>query len=525
MAFLVQSLLSNPGIPLQARQEALDRVLSDPGLPTPNPTSSFWLRSPHPDLTEIHSPKLPVEADVVIIGSGVTGTSIARTLLESRKPRNNDLGQEPAHRPAIVMLEARDICSGATGRNGGHILETAEEFADLEEAPGTDAARKILRFRLAHLRELLAVAEQYGLTKTAQARKVQFLSVYSNQKRWSEARGRFQRLKEGLPEETKEWRLYAKEDIPKEFSLPYAQGIVAGPAGAIWPYKFITGVLGHLKVKYPDELRIETNTPVTNIEDHRRKAPDGLRYTLTTPRGIIRARHVVHCTNAHVAHLVPGMKGLICPVRGQMSAQHPGVKFRTQGVEHSWLFNYDRGFDYLTQLPPSPSDAGEMMMFGGGFSQSEGSGISDLGVSTDSELSLYADIHLSGALSAVFGHENWGAVPVRAVEQMWTGIMGFSADGFPWVGRLPGSLARRSQDAQEGRSAEWVSAAFSGEGMVLAWLCGKALGMMLLGDDNNLLTGGEAVDLSWFPEQMLITEERATKVAHAFSVPDVSPHL
>lgn len=61
--------------------------------------------------------------------------------------------------------------------------------------------------------------------------------------------------------------------------------------------------------------------------------------------------------------------------------------------------------------------------------------------------------------------------------------------------------------------------------MVLAWLCGKALGMMLLGDDNNLLTGGEAVDLSWFPEQMLITEERATKVAHAFSVPDVSPHL
>lgn len=215
MAFLVQSLLSNPGIPLQARQEALDRVLSDPGLPTPNTTSSFWLRSPHPDLTEIHSPKLPVEADVVIIGSGVTGTSIARTLLESRKPRNNDLGQEPAHRPAIVMLEARDICSGATGRNGGHILETAEEFADLEEAPGTDAARKILRFRLAHLRELLAVAEQYGLTKTAQARKVQFLSVYSNQKRWSEARGRFQRLKEGLPEETKEWRLYAKEDIPK----------------------------------------------------------------------------------------------------------------------------------------------------------------------------------------------------------------------------------------------------------------------------------------------------------------------
>jgi glycine/D-amino acid oxidase-like deaminating enzyme len=113
------------------------------------------------------------------------------------------------------MLEARDICSGATGRNGGHVLETAEEFGDLEEVYGTDAARKILRFRLAHLRELLAVAEEYGLTETAQARKVQFLSVYFNQKGWSEARRRFQRLREGLPEETGEWRLYEREDIPK----------------------------------------------------------------------------------------------------------------------------------------------------------------------------------------------------------------------------------------------------------------------------------------------------------------------
>ncbi|KAF4151317.1 hypothetical protein CNMCM6069_004140 [Aspergillus lentulus] len=522
MAFLVQSLLSNPGIPLQDRQEALDRVLSDPGLPTPNPTSSFWLRSPHSDLAKTQSPKLPAEADIVIIGSGVTGTSIARTLLESRKPRNNGPGQERTSRPAIVMLEARDICSGATGRNGGHILETAEEFADLEEAHGTDAARKILRFRLAHLRELLAVAEEYGLTETAQARKVQFLSVYFNQKGWSEARHRFQRLREGLPEETGEWRLYEREDIPTEFSPPYAQGIIAGPAGAIWPYRFITGVLGQLKTKYPDDLKIETNTPVTDIEDHRRNAPNGLRYTLATPRGTIRARHVVHCTNAHVAHLVTGLKGRICPVRGQMSAQHPGTKFRSQGAEHSWLFNYDRGFDYLTQLPPSPSDAGGMMMFGGGFSQGEGGGISDLGVSTDSELSLYADIHLSGALSAVFGRENWGAVPVRAVEQMWTGNMGFSADGFPWVGRLPASLTRRGQDAQRGGGAEWVSAAFSGEGMVLAWLCGKALGTMLLCHDNDLLDG-EAVDLSWFPEQMLVTEEWAKKAVYAFSIANISP--
>lgn len=278
-------------------------------------------------------------------------------------------------------------------------------------------------------------------------------------------------------------------------------------------------MLDQLKTKYPDDLRIETNTPVTSIEDHGCRAPNGLRYTVTTPRGSIHARHIVHCTNAHVAHLVPGLKGRVCPVRGQMSAQHPGTNFRSQGGEHSWLFNYDRGFDYLTQLPAS--DVGEMMMFGGGFAQGEGGGISDLGVSTDSESSLYADIHLSGALSAVFGHENWGAAPGSAVEQMWTGNMGFSADGFPWVGRLPGSLTGRGKDTDR-EGSEWVSAAFSGEGMVLAWLCGKALGKMLLLHDE--LLDREFADLSWFPKQMLVTEERGKKALYTVSSSNIS-HL
>lgn len=204
-----------------------------------------------------------------------------------------------------------------------------------------------------------------------------------------------------------------------------------------------------------------------------------------------------------------------------MSAQTPGSKFRNQGTEHSWIFNYDRGFDYLTQLPRS--DAGEIMMFGGGFAQGEGGGIADFGISTDSELSLYADIHLSGALSAVFGRENWGSVPGPSVEKMWTGNMGFSADGFPWVGQLPVSLTKREQHEQ-GQGAEWISAAFSGEGMVLAWLCGKALGAMLLAYDDELLET-ESADLSWFPEQMLVTEKRVKESVLPRDVNGISSSL
>ncbi|EAW06968.1 NAD(P)/FAD-dependent oxidoreductase [Aspergillus clavatus NRRL 1] len=504
MAF-VQALLSNPTVPAEERQKALDRAFSDPGLPTTKPTTSFWLRNPHPTLAQAQSSNLPSEAEVVIIGSGVAGASIARTLLKSRKP-----GKEAGSRPAVVILEARDVCSGATGRNGGHILETAEEFVDLEESIGLEAAKITMRFRMAHLKELLKTADEFGLTEESQARKVQFLSVYFDEEGWKAAVPRLKRLKECLPEEAAEWRSYDKDEVPKEFCLPRARGIIAGPAGAVWPYKLVTGILDRLQKKHPEDLRIETNTPVTGIQDNSSQEESSLRYSVETTRGTIRARHIVHCTNAHTGHLVPGLRGRIYPVRGQMSAQNPGSKFRGQGAEHSWIFNYEKGFDYLTQLPSSKrTDAGEMMMFGGGFAHGEGGGIGDFGIPTDSELSLYADIHLSGALSAIFGRENWGSVPGESVEQMWTGSLGFSSDGFPWVGKLPKSLTQRGEGKEEGGS-EWISAAFSGEGMVLAWLSGKALGTMLLAHDNNLAET-ESADLSWVPEQMLVTEDRVEK--------------
>lgn len=272
----------------------------------------------------------------------------------------------------------------------------------------------------------------------------------------------------------------------------------------------MTGVLARLVADHPAELRIEDHTAVTAIHDT--STANNFQFRVETSRGTILARHVIHCTNAHAGHLLPDLRGRIFPVRGQMSAQTPGDRFPCQATKYSWLFNYDRGFDYLTQLPDG------QMMLGGGFSQAEGGGIADLGVPTDSELSLYIDIHLSGALSAIFGRPTWGRVQGDPVQAMWTGNMAFSADGFPWVGRLPVSVTRRGSDdktrdnKKDSKGAEWLCAAFGGEGMVQAWLCGRALAIMLLTQDRRLDPTVEA-DLSWFPDQMLVSEERiATSV-------------
>ena len=76
-----------------------------PSLPVPNPTRSFWHISHPNDLVKHRTtPTLPKHASVVIIGSGISGAFAARELILNASMKD------------VVVLEARDICSGATGR-------------------------------------------------------------------------------------------------------------------------------------------------------------------------------------------------------------------------------------------------------------------------------------------------------------------------------------------------------------------------------------------------------------------------
>lgn len=79
------------------------------GLPVDNATQPFWL-SERSRLDRYRSTEqLPSSADLVIVGSGLSGAILAYHLLLERPNAN------------IVMLEAREVCSGASARNGGQV--------------------------------------------------------------------------------------------------------------------------------------------------------------------------------------------------------------------------------------------------------------------------------------------------------------------------------------------------------------------------------------------------------------------
>ena len=126
-----------------------------------------------------------------------------------------------------------------------------------------------------------------------------------------------------------------------------------------------------------------------------------------------------------------------------------------------------------------------------------------------------------------FGLENWGDdAPGGRMKNMWSGSLGLTADLLPFVGRLEPSLTgrtpgktMRAEDSARSITppAEWISAGYNGEGMVNAWLCGVALGLMVLGKEDVVtpkIPGKPYGRLfEWFPREYVCTQKRVSKAS------------
>lgn len=82
--------------------------------PHPTPLESYWTRHFQSPLTKRNAEgPIPETADIVVIGSGITGTCAATRLVErllAEEERETSTKQLD-----VVVLDARDFCSGATG--------------------------------------------------------------------------------------------------------------------------------------------------------------------------------------------------------------------------------------------------------------------------------------------------------------------------------------------------------------------------------------------------------------------------
>jgi glycine/D-amino acid oxidase-like deaminating enzyme/nitrite reductase/ring-hydroxylating ferredoxin subunit len=81
-----------------------------------------------------------VQCDVLIIGGGITGVTLADLLAE----------QKTANKPKVVLLEADEIGSGTTGNSTGNLYETlARGLREVHDKWGAEIARQVANERRA----------------------------------------------------------------------------------------------------------------------------------------------------------------------------------------------------------------------------------------------------------------------------------------------------------------------------------------------------------------------------------------
>jgi glycine/D-amino acid oxidase-like deaminating enzyme len=213
-------------------------------------------------------------------------------------------------------------------------------------------------------------------------------------------------------------------------------------------------------------MQLHTNTPVTSIvsPDERTKC-----FVIHTPRGVIKARHVVNATNAWIGHLYPEFRGKIVATRGQVI--HVNGRNLTLNP-----MGWNDGGEYLIQRPDSS------LIFGGGRPFATGTypishltiEHAEIGNADDTSIDPTVSQFLHTFLPSQFPFvETVGTEPPVNSIREWTGIMGFSHDTHPYVGHSP----------EEPR--KWIIGGFHGHGMVRIWLCGKALVEQLLAKESD----------------------------------------
>ncbi|KAM5342009.1 hypothetical protein ACJ41O_015040 [Fusarium nematophilum] len=451
-------------------------VTADPGLPRPDPTKPYWIHVPH-RLADAQSLELPKTADVVIIGSGITGSSIALHTLQN------------SANCQVTVLEARSLCSGATGRNGGQVITYgAIMYSAIKKMVGKDQAHKILSFTFKNVEEVAQAVKRFG-DEDSEYRPVTRIRCFDNDADLEEAKANVSEYEQDFPSESGKYEFISAETASEEHGIHGVVGAVLFSAGAIWPYRFIMKLWQVMLETSPERLSVEANTPATHVS-MRTDAQGNRVYKVHTPRGTIEAANVVYATNGYTGHLLPAIRGLVFPFRSSMTVQDLSHEVPNRGNKNTWSINSspkyhpDSGRTETGSLYLQQNGFSGQFFFGG-----EKPTPSEAVTADDSTISPESTRFLQKKLATFFGQQH--AERNKLISE-WTGIQGYTADETPLVGRLPRSLTGR-----EG-AGEWIAAGFNGGGMAYCWLVGKALAAMIRGEDVS----------DWFPEAFYPSEGR-----------------
>ncbi|GBE89423.1 predicted protein [Sparassis crispa] len=474
---------------VRAEDEAILKLPSEHGpasLPVSNSTRSFWIDTPgaNPHASDGSDGTLTTDADICIIGSGITGVSAAYHL--SQLLANSTASARPLK---AVILEARDFCSGATGRNGGHLAPHAfSDFRGHAEKHGTAEALRAVAMEFYTASEIVKIIKEKKKESIVDLVEGGRMELLISQQEVVNEKANYEAAKAaGANVAGVTW--LTKEEVEARYGAPYPG--VNMESHNLWPLKAVA-FLYELASSSPDlVLTLHTRTPVTSITPLESEAgPTSRRWNVNTPRGAIACSYVLHATNAYASHLLLHLQGPagIVPTRGQIiavRADAPEEKVTKSG------YIANEGLEYWFPRPVEANQTSPLVILGGGR---EVAPKHEFHETDDSVLNKQVGAVLRKFLPSVFP----SLYNVKEPEMEWTGIMGFTASGDPFVGPVVDPADPASVALYKG---QYISAGYSGHGMPRAFACAEVVAQMIVAD----ITGKSWTAPSWLPHHYLTT--------------------
>jgi glycine/D-amino acid oxidase-like deaminating enzyme len=311
----------------------------------------------------------------------------------------------------VIVLEGRQVAAAASGRNGGFLLcGTAGTYAAAITRYGRASAQRAWAFSVANHALATQLVDQIATHGWAcgyqQAGSMRIARTEPElEDVWNSVRL--------LLEDGWEAAQIDVDELPERLRGAYLGGSFHPTDGEIQPVHFVRG-LGRLASAVGATF-YETS-PVTALVE------EGNAVLARTPSGTVRAQTAVLATNAWLPELLAqvGADELsmrITPQRGQMLATDP-----IDEELFTWPCYADEGYQYWRQLPDG------RLVVGGWRNHALASE-----ATTDETPGAPVQDYLERFVRETL------RLPAEQVgiAQRWAGIMAFSADGLPLVGRVP----------------------------------------------------------------------------------------
>ncbi|OLL32362.1 FAD-dependent oxidoreductase [Burkholderia sp. SRS-W-2-2016] len=358
-------------------------------------------------------------ANVCIVGGGLAGLSTALGLAER--------GVED-----VVVLEARQVGFGASGRNGGFVFGGYSlDCADLLKTLGPLRARELYTLTTDAVDLMRKRIARYRIDCDATDAGVILANWFDEPARLDTQR-RLMRDSFGV-----DWEPLGADALATQLNTHrYHGGLFERNAFHFHPLKYVLGVAA---AAARAGVTIHENSPVVSLQR------DGAGFVVQTSHGALDARHVVMAGGGYARNVYAQVERAVLPIATYVMATEPlGARLSDAIATRAAIYDTRFAFDYYRPLPDT------RILWGGRISVRDREPAAIARLLRQDLLKVCPQLH-----------------DVR-IEYAWGGLMSYARHKMPQIGRSTDGV--------------WYAVGFGGHGMAPTTVSGELLAAAIAGE-------------------------------------------